>query len=107
LAKDGTIILDLDKAAKTNHGTFRCEHCDLAPSLKEELVTIQFGSLEQVVLPLIVPTTLVEAKKLMRNIPNEDDEGWTLVTEWRPKKQQHVQPPPLLQRKRQSKKKNP
>ena len=39
LAKDGTIILDLDEAAETNHTTIWCEHCHLAPSLIEELVT--------------------------------------------------------------------
>jgi len=49
LAKDGTIILDMDEAAKTNHTIICCEHCHLAPSLMEEGVTIQFGSLEPMV----------------------------------------------------------
>ena len=94
MAKDGTIILDLDEATKTNRTTIWCEHCHLAPSLIKELVTVQFGSLELVVLPVMVPTTLMEAEPVP-NIPNEDDEVWTLVTRWRPKKQMHIQPPPL------------
>jgi len=36
LAQDGTIILDLDEAAETNHTTILCEHCDLAPAMKEK-----------------------------------------------------------------------
>jgi len=40
------IILDLDDVIETNHTTNLCEHCDLAPSMREELVTIQFGSFE-------------------------------------------------------------
>jgi len=40
LAQDRTIILDLDEAAETNHITIWCKHCDLAPSIREELVTI-------------------------------------------------------------------
>ena len=79
LVKDGTMILDLDEATKTNHTTIWGEHCYLAPSLIEELVTIQFGSLEPVVFPVMVPITLVEAKPVP-DIPNEDDEGWSLVT---------------------------
>ena len=62
MAKDGTIMLDLDEVAETNHTTILCEHCHLTPSLIEELVTIQFGSLELVLLPVMVPTTLVEAE---------------------------------------------
>ena len=72
LAKDGTIILDLDEAVETNHTTIWCEHCHLAPSLIEKLVTIQFGSLEPVVLPVMVSTTLVEAEPVL-DILNEDD----------------------------------
>jgi len=74
LAKDGTIILNLDEAAETNHMTIWCDHCHLAPSLIAELITIQFGSLEQMVLPVMVPTTLIQAK-LVPDIPNEDNEG--------------------------------
>jgi len=53
LAKDGTIILDLDDAAETNHTTIWCEHCHLAPSLIEELVILKFGSLEPMMLPVM------------------------------------------------------
>jgi len=61
----------------------------LAPSLIEESVTIQFGSLEPVVLPVTVPTTLMEAEPVP-DILNEDNEGWTLVTRWKPKKERHI-----------------
>jgi len=96
-AKDVTIILDLDEAAAVSHTIFWCEHCDLAPSLREELVIIQFESLEPMVLPLIVPTTFVEAK-LVPDVPKEDHERWILVTRQRPKKERHIQPPPLCRR---------
>jgi len=106
LVKDGKIILDLDEAVETNHTTTWCKHCRLAPSLIKELVIIQFGSLEPVVLPVMVSTTFMEAKPVP-DILNEDDEGWTLVTRRRPKKQRPIQPPPLCRRKRQGRKKNP
>ena len=59
MAQDGMIILDLDEATETNHMTIFCEHCDLAPAMKEEWITIQFGSFEPVMLSLMVPTTLM------------------------------------------------
>jgi len=37
-----------------------------------------------VVLLVMVPTTLVYTEPVL-DIPNEDDEGWILVTRWRPK----------------------
>ena len=61
LAQDGMIIIDLDEAAETNHMTILCKHCDLAPSMREELVTIQFRSFELVMRSLMVPVTLAEA----------------------------------------------
>jgi len=102
LAKDGTIILGLDKVAEANHMTVWCELCqspqqqispqqlfmgepDLAHSLREELVTIQFGTLEPVVPSLMVPTTVVEVDPVL-GILDEDDEGWTLVTRRTPRK---------------------
>jgi len=54
----------------------------------------------------MVLTTLVKANPVL-DIPGEDDEGWTLVTRWRPNKQRHIQPPPLCRRKRQGRMKNP
>ena len=106
MAKDGTIILDLDEVAEAKHTTFCCKHCDLAPSLREELVTIQYGSLKPMVIPLIVPITFVEAK-LVPDVSKEDDEGLTLVTRRRPKKQMHIQPLALFQRKKQGRKRKP
>jgi len=106
LAKGGAIILNLDEAAETNRATIWCEQCCLAPSLIEELVTIQFGSLELVVLLVMVLNALMEAKPVL-DILSEDDEAWTLVTRRRPKKQRHTQPPPLRRRKRQGRRKNP
>ena len=54
----------------------------------------------------MVPTTLVEAEPVL-DILNEDNDGWTLVTRRRPKKQRPIQPPPFRWRKRQGIKKNP
>jgi len=48
----------------------------LAPPLIEELVTIQFGSLELVMLPVMIPKKLVQAKPVP-DILSEDDERWT------------------------------
>jgi len=106
LAKDGTIILDVDEEAKINHTTICYEHYPLAPSLTEEWVSIQFGSLEPVVFLVMVPTTVVEVEPTL-NTFSDDDEGWTLVTRRRPQKQRHAQPPPLRRTKRQGRKKNP
>jgi len=64
----------------------------LAPSMRKELVTVQFRSFELVMLSLMVPTTLVEDEYVL-DIPNEDNKGWTLATRRRPRKQRHVQPP--------------
>jgi len=55
------IILDLNEVAETNHTIIWCEHCSWAPSIREELVTIQFGIFELIMLSLMVPATLVEA----------------------------------------------
>ena len=98
MAKDGTIILDLEEAAETNHTIIWCQHCHLSPPLIEELVTIQFGSLELVMLPVMVPKKLMEAKPVL-DILNEDDEGWTLVTKRRPKKQRPNSTIPTLLKK--------
>ena len=62
LAQDRTIILDLDEVTETNHTTILCEHCDLAPAMKEEWVTIQFESFEPIMLSLMVPVTLMEVE---------------------------------------------
>ena len=74
LAKDGTIILDLEGVAATNHTKIWFEHCHLAPPLIEELVTMQFGSLEPVMLPVVVPKKLAEFKPVP-DIFSEDNEG--------------------------------
>jgi len=41
------------------------------------------------------------------DIPDKDNEGWTLVTRRRPRKQRQVQPPPLRRRKSCTKNKKP
>jgi len=77
LARDGKIILDLDHFAETNHISAEAEYSPLLhqqrPTLsyerrkssiiapqREELFTIQFGSLEPIVVPLIVQGSMVE-----------------------------------------------
>ena len=54
-------------------------------------------------LSLMVPTTLMEAEHV-QDIPDEDNEGWTLITKRRPRKKMQVQPPPLRRRKSHAKK---
>lgn len=51
-------------------------------------------------LSLMAPIIIVEIDPVL-GILDKDNEGWTLVTRWRPRKQRHVQPPSLPQRKRQ------
>ena len=57
-------------------------------------------------LPLMVPVTLVEVE-YVPDIPDEDNEWWTLVTRRRPRNQRHVQPPPLRGRKSHARNKKP
>jgi len=99
LARDAKKILDLDNTVKTNHISTQLE-CSSSPwkqkhtqshgrvnnelifSLEEKLITIQFGSLE----PMAVP---IESKEPMTDIDllvnvsdkaGDDEEEWTLVT---------------------------
>ena len=74
--------------------------------MKEEWVTIQFGSFKPVMLSLMVPMTLMEVEHV-QDIPDEDNEGWTLVTRRRPRKQIQVQPPPFRRRKCHARNKKP
>jgi len=79
---------------------------DIGPSLGEELFTIQFRSLDLLVPSLMIPTIIIEVD-LVLDILDEDDEGWTLATRRRFRKQILVEPPLLHRRKRQGKKMNP
>jgi len=89
LAKDGRIILDLDETAEANcigaqlessplrresHiQVYLEERRDLTPFPRIELFTIQYGSLELVVMPLMVQTPPLKIKPTV--YISEDDEG--------------------------------
>jgi len=74
----------------------------LISSLREKRITIQFGSLEPIVVPIESQGPLTKANLFVdvSDKANDDEEGWTLVIRWRPKEQNQVQLPPLHRRKR-------
>jgi len=97
--QDGKIILDLDDTIETNHISTQLE-CSSAPwkpkhtqphgrvntelisSHGEKLITIQFGSLEPVVVPIGSKGPLTEVNPFLdvSDKADVDEEGWTLVT---------------------------
>ena len=98
LAKDGKIVLDLDEAVTTNHASVVCESLLQAQ-------TLQFGSLEPVIVYVIRPA--VQQDDVFPVEHEEDDEGWTVVTRKRPRKQVHrPQPQPPRHKKKPQKKKS-
>jgi len=119
LARDGRIILDLDDPIRTNHISAQLEHylpsvrqsssqtygqekTDVSSSQREDVFTIQFGSLEPVVVPVAAQRLTLET-----SLASDDGEGWTVVTRQKPRKPKQTQAPPLRRKKRQGKKKNP
>jgi len=68
-------------------------------SLREDLFTIQFGSLEAVVIPLLAQISTVET-----GLASNEGEGWTVVTRLKPRKPKQPHAPPLDCRKRQGNK---
>jgi len=116
LARDGKIILDLDDYAGANHISAEysppsrqqrlarsCQQRESSAIGSQGLFTIQFGSLEPVILPLMVRGPVMETN----SNPAEDEEGWMLVTRRRPRNPKQAQPPPLCQKKRQGRRKTP
>ncbi|KAH9622222.1 hypothetical protein KSS87_023701, partial [Heliosperma pusillum] len=101
LVKDGKIILDLDYAVTTNHKSVMIEGLDkptvealneMDPSKQEEVDVVQFGSLEPVAFKVqrsisSPQKTIQGAMKTMEAIIDYDNEGWTLVTRKKPRKQ--------------------
>ena len=94
--------MDLDDSARTNHisAGVQCspvlrqqrparsleqEESSLIASQREELFTIQFGSLEHIVVPLMVQGSVVETNLTLV----EDKEGWTLVTQKRQRRRKN------------------
>ena len=74
----------------------------MSSSQREDVFTIQFGSLEPIVVPVAAQILIVEM-----SLASNDEEGCTIVTRRKPRKPKHAQAPPLHRRKRQGKKKNP
>jgi len=126
LAREGKIILDLDDTVETNHISTQLEcfsspwrpkhtpprgrvNTELISSVGEKLITIHFGSLEPVVILIGSKGPVTETDPFMDVFDkvDVDEEGWTLVTRRRPRKQSLAQSPPLRHRKRQGRKKSP
>jgi len=82
--------------------TYKQEKTNVISSQREDLFTIQFGSLELVIVPLVA-----QISTMGMNLTSDDEEGWTIVTQRKPRKPKQAQAPPLCSRKRQGKKKNP
>jgi len=119
LARDGKIILDLDDTIETNYISIQLKcssspwkqkhtrphdkvNIELISFLGQELITIQFGSLESAVVPIESKEPLTETDLFVDVSDKADDneEGWTLVTHWRLRKQSQVQSPHLSHRNR-------
>jgi len=98
LARDGRIILDLDDPVGTNHifaqlehslpslrqsssQTYEQEQTNMSSSQREDLFTIQFGSLEPVVILVAAQISTVET-----SFASNDKEGWTIDTRRKPRK---------------------
>ena len=126
LARDGRIILDVDDTIETHHIStqLKCSsspwkpkytqprgrvNTELISSLEEKLITIQFRSLEPVVILIRTRGPVIETNPFMAvsNKPEVDEEGWTLVTRQRPGKQILPQSPLLRHRKTKERKKSP
>jgi len=90
--------LDLDDPVGSNHISAQLEHSlpsrqqspsqtyeqektNMISSQGEDLFTIQFGSLEPVVVPLMAHILTVET-----SLASDDEEGWTIVTRQKPRK---------------------
>jgi len=92
LARDERIILDIDDSIAANHISAEVEHSlpswqqslvrsyeqektDAISSKGEGLFTIQFGSLEPIIIPLVTQISTVET-----SLVSDDGEGWKVVT---------------------------
>jgi len=110
--------LDLDDSAAANHIFAKVEHSlpswwqssvrsykqgkiDATSSKGEGAFTIQFGSLEPVVVSLAAQILTAET-----SLASNDGERWMVVTRRKPSKSKQTQAPALRRRKRQGKKKS-
>jgi len=65
------------------------------PSREEGSLTIQFESLEPIIVPLAAQISMKEM-----SLASDDGEGWIVVTQQNPRKPKHAQAPPLHHTKR-------
>uniref|UniRef100_A0A2N9ERQ0 Uncharacterized protein n=1 Tax=Fagus sylvatica TaxID=28930 RepID=A0A2N9ERQ0_FAGSY len=95
LAREGKILLDLDEAVGSNHATFTFRL--LSPTKAQSPLTltpgasckrIQFGTLEPVCLPCLEP----QEDANIEDKPSSEEEGWTLVTHRKSRKQHNPKP---------------
>uniref|UniRef100_A0A2N9HH26 Uncharacterized protein n=1 Tax=Fagus sylvatica TaxID=28930 RepID=A0A2N9HH26_FAGSY len=95
LAREGKILLDLDEAVGSNHATFTFGSPSPTKTQSPLMLTqgasckrIQFGTLEPVCLPCLEPQEDAD----IEDKPSSEEEGWTLVTHRKPRKQHNPKP---------------
>jgi hypothetical protein len=95
LAREGKIVLDLDKAVGSNHATFTFGLPSPTKTQSPLMLTpgasckrIQFGTLEPVCLPCLEPQEDAD----IEDKPSSEEEGWTLVTHRKSRKQHNLKP---------------
>ena len=95
LAREGKILLDLDEAVGSNHATFTFGSPSPMKTQSPLMLTpgasckrIQFGTLEPICLPCLKPQKDAD----IEDKPSSEEEGWTLVTHRKSRKQHNPKP---------------
>jgi hypothetical protein len=95
LAREGKILLDLDEAIGSNHAMFTFGLPSPTKTQSPLMLTpgasckrIQFGTLEPVCLPCLEPQEDAD----IEDKPSSEEEGWTLVTHRKSRKQHNPKP---------------
>uniref|UniRef100_A0A2N9ITV2 Uncharacterized protein n=1 Tax=Fagus sylvatica TaxID=28930 RepID=A0A2N9ITV2_FAGSY len=103
LAREGKILLDLDEAVGSNHATFTFGSPSPTKTQSPLMLTpgasckrIQFGTLEPVCLPCLEPQEDAD----IEDKPSSEEEGWTLVTHRKSRKQHNPKPRVIYAKRR-------
>jgi hypothetical protein len=103
LVREGKILLDLDEAVGSNHATFTFESPSPTKMQFPLMLTpgasckrIQFGTLEPVCLPCLEPQEDAD----IEDKPSSEEEGWTLVTHRKSRKQHNPKPRVIYAKRR-------
>uniref|UniRef100_A0A2N9ILM6 Uncharacterized protein n=1 Tax=Fagus sylvatica TaxID=28930 RepID=A0A2N9ILM6_FAGSY len=101
--KEGKILLDLDEAVGSNHATFTFGSPSPTKTQSPLMLTpgasckrIQFGTLEPVCLPCLEPQEDAD----IEDKPSSEEEGWTLVTHRKSRKQHNPKPRVIYAKRR-------